>query len=119
MEKEKVMQIQRLIEKDIFASSALAPTAGGDSDIITLDYADKLSCQAVYSGVATPVGASVKFQCSNDRVNWFDIQAATSITVDGNTMLLQPNVAYRYFKAVKAISSGSVTLKAYILVLGG
>jgi hypothetical protein len=63
-------------------------------------------------------GASVTFRCSNDATNWVDVQAATSITVDGSTMLSQPNVAYRYFKAVKALTAGAVDLSALILVIG-
>jgi len=69
------------------------------------------------TGVAL-AGASVTFQCSNDGTNWADIQAATAITVDGSTFLNQPNVSYRYFKAVKALTSGQVDLQGLILVIG-
>ena len=33
-------------------------------------------------------------------------------------MLEQPDVSYRYFKAVKAITAGVVDLQALILVIG-
>jgi hypothetical protein len=63
-------------------------------------------------------GASVTFQKSNDGSNWVNIQSATSITVDGSVLLVQPDVSYRYFKAVKALTSGDFTLAAYVLVIG-
>ncbi|NJO18756.1 MAG: hypothetical protein HC838_00020 [Spirulinaceae cyanobacterium RM2_2_10] len=69
------------------------------------------------TGVAL-AGASVTFRKSNDGVNWIDIQAATAITVDGSVMIEQPNVSYRYVKAVKALTSGQVDLKGLICVLG-
>lgn len=69
------------------------------------------------TGVALS-GASVTFQKSNDQTNWVNIQAATSITVDGSVLLSQPDVSYRYFKAVKAITAGIVDLKGLVLVIG-
>lgn len=75
----------------------------------------------VTSTTLTPValaGASVTFRKSNDAVNWIDIQTATSITVDGSVMIEQPNVSYRYFKAVKALTAGEVALSALTLVIG-
>ena len=69
------------------------------------------------TGVAL-AGASITFQKSNDGVNFENIQAATSITVDGSVLLVQPNVSYRYFKAVKALTAGQVDLKALVLVIG-
>ena len=69
------------------------------------------------TGVAL-AGASVTFRKSNDGTNWIDIQTATSITVDGSVMIEQPNVSYRYFKVVKALTSGVVDLKALTLVIG-
>lgn len=105
----------RLIEKDIMADVPL--DEAGDSEIIDLTEADKFSCQAIYV-VDTPVGASVTFQGSNDLTNWTNVQAATSIAADGSVMLVQPNIDYRYFKAVKALGSGTVDLKCLILVTG-
>lgn len=72
---------------------------------------------STFTGVAL-AGASVTFRKSNDRTNWIDVQAATSITVDGSAMIEQPNVSYRYFKVVKALTSGVVDLKALVLVIG-
>lgn len=40
------MQLQRLIQKDLFAS--LTSTQAGDSEVIYLNYADRLSVQAIY-----------------------------------------------------------------------
>lgn len=45
------MQLQRLIQKDLFAD--VISTEAGDSEIITLNYADRLSVQAIYD-VQTP-----------------------------------------------------------------
>lgn len=39
----------RLIEKDVFAASALADAQGGDSETIDLNGASKFSCQAIYT----------------------------------------------------------------------
>jgi hypothetical protein len=63
-------------------------------------------------------GASVTFQKSNDGENWVNIQSATSITVDGSVLISQPDVSYRYFKAVKALTAGVVDLAAFVLVIG-
>jgi len=91
--------------------------AAGNSEIVDLSGADKFSCQAVYT-VDTPVGATVTFQLSNDRTNWTNIQAATSISGNGTVMLEKANVDYRYFRAVKALTSGDVDLKCLTLVIG-
>jgi hypothetical protein len=104
-----------LDEKDIFLDVPL--DEAGDSEVVDLKGASKFSCQAIYV-VNTPSGASVTFQKSNDSVNWNDIQAATSITVDGSAFVEQANVDYRYFKAVKALASGTVDLKGLVLVIG-
>lgn len=63
-------------------------------------------------------GASVTFQKSNDGETWIDIEAATSISADGSVLLQQPNVSYRYFKAVKGLTSGIFNLKCLTLVVG-
>ncbi len=64
-------------------------------------------------------GASVTFQKSNSSAGpWINIQAATTIAADGTVMIEQPSVAYRYFKAVKALSEGQVDLACNILVIG-
>jgi hypothetical protein len=63
-------------------------------------------------------GATVTFQKSNDGQTWVNIQSATSISSDGSVLLSQPNVSYRYFKAVKALTAGVVDLKALVLVVG-
>lgn len=92
-------------------SNALAGTA------IELEDEGSDSAVNTVTGVAL-AGASVTFQKSNDRTNWINIDSATSITVDGSVMIHQPNVSYRYFRAVKALTSGQVDLKVYVLVIG-
>ena len=64
-------------------------------------------------------GASVTFQCSNDGVNFVNIQSATSITTDGSLMLSVNPVSYQYLKIVKAITAGAVNISATIVVSGG
>ncbi len=84
-----------------------------------VDITGQGSSGAVNTVTATALaGASVKFQKSNDRSNWIDIQAATTITVDGNVLLEQPEVSYRWFKAVKGLTSGIFNLKCQTLVIG-
>jgi hypothetical protein len=63
-------------------------------------------------------GASVTLQRSNDGINWINIQAATAITADGSVIFSQPNVTYRYFRAVKALTGGAVDAKVLLLVIG-
>ncbi len=63
-------------------------------------------------------GATVAFYKSNDATNWVLIQSATTISADGSVLLEQPNVSYRYFKAIKALTAGDVDLSALILVIG-
>lgn len=84
-----------------------------------IDLADAGADGSVNTFTATALaGASVTFQKSNDAENWLDIQAATSISADGSVLLSQPNVAYRYFKAVKGLTSGIFNLKCNTLVIG-
>lgn len=96
-------------------ASSLALALAGTA----VDITDQGSDGAVNTATGVALsGATVTFQCSNDGTNWSDIQAATSITIDGATMLVQPNVSYRYFKVVKALTAGVVDLKALVLVVG-
>jgi hypothetical protein len=97
-----------------FAASLANAQAGTEIDLTT---EGSKGAEATITGVAL-AGASVKFQCSNDGTTWADIQTATAITVDGSTFLNQPSVAYRYFKAVKALTSGQVDLQGLICVIG-
>lgn len=62
-------------------------------------------------------GASATFQCSNDGVNFVNIQSATSISADGSVILAVAPVAYKYLKVVKAITAGAVDLGAHLLVI--
>lgn len=63
-------------------------------------------------------GASIKLQKSNDGVNFIDVEAATAISGATNVMIEKSSVSYRYIKAVKAITSGQVSLKAQLVVIG-
>lgn len=102
------------VSDDYFAlASSLANALAGTRIAITN--------VGVTSTTLTPValaGASVTFQKSNDGVNFENIQAATSITVDGSVMINQPNVSYRYLRVVKALTAGIVDVKALVLVIG-
>jgi len=84
-----------------------------------IEILDQGSDEAV--NTATPValaGASFTFKRSNDGVTWESIQAATTVTTDGTLFLIQPNVSYRYFKVVKALTAGVFDLNCLILVIG-
>lgn len=64
-------------------------------------------------------GASVLFQKSNSEDGpWINIQSATAISATGSVLLEQPDVSYRYFKAVKALTAGAVALECKTLVIG-
>lgn len=94
-------------------ANALAGTA--------IDITDVGSDGAVntVTGVAL-AGAQIEFFASNDENGtWTSLQSATSIAADGSVLLVQPNVAYRYFKVVKSLTSGQVDVKALVLVKGG
>lgn len=71
-------------------------------------------------GIISPTSGTgfVTFQMSNNAVVWADIQPATSISGTGTVVLSQPSAAYRYFKAVKTVSSGQFELQALLLVIG-
>lgn len=97
-----------------FASSFANAAAG---TFIVIEDAGSVGATNTVTPVAL-AGASVTFKKSNDAVNWINIQAATSIAADGTVMLTQPDVSYRYFKAVKALTAGVVDLKGLILVIG-
>lgn len=105
----------RLIERDI--ASDIASDDAGSTDIVDLNGASKFSCHAIYIDDSS-VGATLDFQCSNDRENWTNIEAQTVISASGQVMLEQPNVAYRYFKVVKGLSSGDLELQCLVLVIG-
>ncbi len=96
-------------------AASLVDAEAGDAIDLTNTGAD--GSVATFTATAL-AGASVTFKKSNDRINWENIQAATTITVDGSVMLVQPDVSYRYFKAVKALTAGVVDLKAKTLVIG-
>lgn len=91
--------------------NALAGTA------ITLIDQGSSGAVSTITGVAL-ASVSIVFQKSNDGVNWINLDTPTSITVDGNFITKQPNVSYKYFRAVKALTSGQVDLKCNILVIG-
>lgn len=101
------------IDADYFSlSTSIANALAGTAIAITN--------VGVTSTTLTPVAlaASVAFYKSNDAVNWELIQVATTITVDGNTMVEKADVAYRYFKATKVLTGGNVDLKCNVLVIG-
>ncbi len=88
-------------------------------DGVAIDIEDQGSDGAVNTSTGESLsGASVTFQKSNDGEHWVNIQSATSITNDGTVFISQPNVSYRYFRAVKAISAGAFDLAALTLVIG-
>lgn len=96
-------------------ATTLAEALAGTAIVLV----DQGSDEAVNTATGVALaGASVTFRKSNDGTNWIDVQTATTITVDGSVMIEQANVSYRYFKAVKALTSGVVDLQALTLVIG-
>ncbi len=86
-----------------------------------IDLTDKGSNNAVGTLTADALtGASVTFKGSNDPTytSWVTLQTATTITVDGAVLYQQAVADFRYFKAVKALTSGVVDLKGYFLAIG-
>ncbi len=106
----------RIIE-EYLDFGAIEPDEAGNSEAVTVDNVASLSCQAIYT-VDTPTGATVTFQKSNDGTNWVAIQAATAISANGSVMLDISVVTFKYFRAVKAISSGDVTLTCLLCANG-
>lgn len=101
------------------ATIQLATTLDNAVAGTAIDLTTQGSSAAVATVVVTALaGATVTFQKSNDATNWLDIQAATSVTIDGSTLLVQPDVSYRYFKVVKALTAGTFDLDCYTLVIG-
>lgn len=97
-----------------FASSLANALAGTAVDITTQgsDGAVNTFTPAALSG------ASLTFQGSNDGTNWTNLQTATSISADGSVLLEKANVAFRYFRAVKALTAGQVDLKGLLVAAG-
>lgn len=109
----------RLIESDIF--SGVAAASAGASAIIDLNGAPNLSCQLIYF-VTDPVDGAVTFQSSNvgglDDADWTDLESATSIATDGSHLFTDSEITYRFFRAVKALTSGSIDIQGRVLVTG-
>lgn len=104
------------VDDDLFQFAETLEDALAGTPIVLLDAGSNGAVNTVTAEALS--GASFTFQKSNDRVNWINIQAATSVTVDGSEMLQQPDVSYRYFKVVKALDSGVFDLQCYVLVIG-
>lgn len=108
----------RLIEDDIF--SGVPSGSSGASAVIDYDTASTISCQLIYQ-VTSPVGASITYQGSNvgglNDADWTDIRTVT-ITVDGSDLFTDGSFAFRFFRANKALSSGSVNVQGRVLVTG-
>ena len=63
-------------------------------------------------------GGSVGIYLSNDNVNYTLAQTATSISADGSTLYLLPNVTTKYIKVTKALTAGAIDLKAILILTG-
>lgn len=109
------MALSIIIEKDI--ALGIPSDDPGESEIVDLNGADRFSCHAIYVDDSSS-GATLDFQCSNDGINFVNIQAQTAISSSGQVMLEQANVEYRYFKVVKDIASGDLDLKLLVFVIG-
>lgn len=85
-----------------------------------IEIEDQGSDEAVNTFTPTALaGATVTFQKSNSPDGpWVNIQAATTVTVDGSEIVEQANVSYRYFKVVKGLTAGDFDLRCLTLVIG-
>jgi len=101
------------IDADYFALATTYALAEAGTKIVITNV-------GVTSTTLTPgaLASSLTFKRSNDRTNWTDIQAATTITATGSLYLDQTNVAYRYLKANKTLTGGDVALTAFLIVIG-
>lgn len=63
-------------------------------------------------------GATFLVQKSNNQVDWIDVAAATSVTVDGTVMVSDTAIGYRYIKVIKTLTAGLVDMSASLIVLG-
>lgn len=83
------MLLQRLIQKDLFASVGLLTTQAGDSEVIKLNYGDRLSVQSFYD-VSAPAAkvvasASIVFATATwtSTAHGFTTGLAVQLTTSG------------------------------------
>lgn len=109
----------RLIENDIF--SGVLASAAGASAIIDLNGSPNISCQLIFFATS-PVDATITFQSSNvgglDDADWTDLGSPVPITADGSYLYTEADVTYRFFRAVKARTSGTIDVQGRVLVTG-
>ncbi len=79
------MELQRLIQKDLFAGLGVAET--GDSEVIVLDLADRLSVQAIY-----------------------DVQAPAAKTFDSGVAAVLVNQGVTYTANTRGTAGNSITI---------
>jgi len=97
----------------------LAATVEDAFNSIPIDLTTLGSNGAVNTITGVPLdGATVTFQSSNDGITWGNIQSPTAITSSGSTLLNSPNLSFRYFRALKGLTSGLFNLQGNILVIG-
>lgn len=97
-----------------FASSLMNAQSG---TAITLTTAGSPNAVATVLG-SSVTGCSLKFQKSNSIDGpWITFQTE-SVAGPVSALVTQPNVCYRYFKVVKAITGGQADIKALVLVIG-
>lgn len=66
----------------------------------------------------TASGCTVVLQKSNDGVNYEDLDTPVAISASGSVNLAIEQANFKYLKFVKALSAGTVAMKANLLVIG-
>lgn len=106
------MSTRSIKAQDIISNIGIS--AAGDGYIIDISQAASYSIQLV---VASPVGLSgctVTLSSSNDKVN-FIAGTPVNVTTATTAYLTLPTGFVRYVKLTKAISGGSVSIKAILV----
>ena len=80
-----------------------------------------LTTQGVGNSTFSPTalaGGSIKYEISNDNVNYSDYAAATAITVDTTSWFLLTLPSMRYVKWTVALTAGQIGVTTNILING-
>lgn len=109
------MSTSILIAKDLL--SGIAPAAAGDGYIVDISAGRSYSIQLVVTSPSSPGSCTVTLSSSNDKVNWV-AGTPVAVTIATTAFMTNPTNFAKYIKVSKAISSGSVVIKANLVVVG-
>ncbi len=101
-----------LRESTIATGTLTEETAGVPIDVRGGDH---LSIQAVVTATGV-ADAAIRFDKSNDGVNWTEIAAETEITASGSFWLDQPTYDYNWVRVWFTLSDGTISSSLNILL---